>query len=115
MLNKLEALIQRRANTSDRRSSPGECRINRAADGAVVDVAVRECGLPEFPAILSQLIQLEQLDLSGNRLTALPDDIGELRRLTSLLLDDNQLAGLPESLGGLAWLRWRARDGSALT
>jgi len=125
MLNKLEALIQSRASTSDRRSSshetndpnasPGECLVNHAADGTVVDVVVRECGLPGFPAILSQLPDLEQLDLSGNRLTALPDDIGDLPRLTRLVLDDNQLAALPESLGALTSLRWLALDGNALT
>src|SRR6266508_1920391 len=86
-----------------------------AADDAVLEMTVRERGLSEFLAILSQLPQLEQLDLSGNRLTVLPDDIGNLSRLTCLMLDDNQLAALPESLGALTSLRWLALDGNALT
>ena len=90
-------------------------REPNAADDAVLEMIARERGLSEFPAILGQLPQLEQLDLSGNRLTALPDDIGNLSRLTRLMLDDNQLAALPESLGRLTSLRWLALDGNALT
>src|SRR4051812_36637653 len=71
---------------SDRDLALSCCHV---ADWAVVEVAMSASDLPEFLAILGQLPQLEQLDLAGYRLTALPDDIGDLPRLTRLILDDN--------------------------
>ena len=45
------------------------------ADDAIGELTIRDRDLLDFPALLSQLPQLERLDLSGNRLTALPDTI----------------------------------------
>lgn len=62
---------------------------------------VRLTGLTEFPKELYSLADtLEVLDLSGNALTALPDDLGRLHKLRILFCSGNQFLRLPPSLGG---------------
>ena len=57
-------------------------------------------GLTEFPAALYQLAEtLEILDLSGNRLSTLPDDLTRFARLRIADLTDSRdpvlVAGIP--------------------
>lgn len=56
--------------------------------------------LTEFPAEIFELADtLEILDLSGNQLSALPDDLDRLHRLRILFCSENQFTELPEVLG----------------
>lgn len=48
---------------------------------------------------------LTKLDLSSNKLTALPDSIGKLADLTKLHVNSNPLQDVPASLGMLQNLR----------
>ncbi len=58
------------------------------------------CGLQEFPREIFDLADtLEILDLSGNALTALPDDLPRLHKLRILFCSDNPFTHLPEVLG----------------
>lgn len=58
------------------------------------------CGLTEFPSEIFDLADtLEILDLSGNALSSLPDDLPRLTRLRILFCSDNQFTELPEILG----------------
>lgn len=58
------------------------------------------CGLTEFPREIFQLADtLEVLDLSGNRLSALPDALPRLQRLRILFCSDNDFTELPAVLG----------------
>ncbi|MXS20363.1 leucine-rich repeat-containing protein kinase family protein [Pseudomonas oryzihabitans] len=58
--------------------------------------------LTEFPEELYSLADsLEILDLSGNRLTRLPADLGRLHRLRILFCSGNPFTELPEVLGTL--------------
>lgn len=58
------------------------------------------CGLSEFPAEIFDLADsLEILDLSGNCLSSLPDDLPRLRKLRIVFCSDNQFTELPEVLG----------------
>ncbi|MDM0042467.1 leucine-rich repeat-containing protein kinase family protein [Variovorax sp. J22G21] len=58
------------------------------------------CGLTEFPHEIFDLSDsLEVLNLSGNALDRLPDDIARLHRLRVLFCSDNQFTALPASLG----------------
>jgi hypothetical protein len=58
------------------------------------------CGLTAFPREIFDLADsLEILDLSGNQLTALPDDLPRLHKLRVIFCSDNPFTELPEVLG----------------
>jgi hypothetical protein len=58
------------------------------------------CGLTEFPVEIFDLADsLEILNLSGNALSALPDDFGRLHKLRIVFCSDNQFVELPAVLG----------------
>jgi len=57
-------------------------------------------GLTEFPREIFELADsLEILDLSGNALSALPDDLPRLARLRVIFCSDNRFTELPAVLG----------------
>ena len=57
-------------------------------------------GLTEFPREIFDLADsLEILNLSGNRLSTLPDDLPRLHKLRIIFCSDNQFAELPAVLG----------------
>ena len=61
------------------------------------------CGLAEFPREIFALADtLEILDLSGNVLSALPDDLPRLHKLRILFCSDNLFTELPAVLGQCA-------------
>jgi hypothetical protein len=61
---------------------------------------VLRCGLTEFPREIFELADtLEELDLSGNALSALPEDLGRLQRLRVLFCSNNRFTELPAALG----------------
>ena len=63
------------------------------------------CGLTEFPPQIFELANtLEVLNLSGNALSSLPDDLHRLTRLRVLFCSDNQFSELPACLGQCAAL-----------
>jgi len=58
------------------------------------------CSLMEFPDEIFGLAEtLEVLDLSGNALTHLPDDMGRLTKLEALFCSGNRFERLPPPLG----------------
>lgn len=58
------------------------------------------CGLTEFPqAIFTLADSLEVLNLSGNALTRLPDDLHRLHKLKVLFCSDNPFTELPACIG----------------
>jgi hypothetical protein len=63
------------------------------------------CGLEEFPPEIFELADsLEILNLSGNSLTALPDDLSRLGKLRVLFCSDNRFSELPEVLSSCTQL-----------
>jgi hypothetical protein len=61
------------------------------------------CGLREFPREIFELADsLEILDLSGNQLSTLPDDLPRLHKLRVIFCSDNPFTELPEVLGQCA-------------
>ena len=63
------------------------------------------CGLDEFPTEIFTLADsLEVLNLSGNRLSALPEDLPRLHKLRVLFCSENQFQEVPEVLGQCAQL-----------
>ncbi|KIQ16008.1 protein kinase [Variovorax paradoxus] len=74
-----------------------ELRAGRLAGATRLDLS---CGLTEFPREIFDLADsLETLNLSGNALDALPDDLGRLHKLRELFCSDNRFTKLPESIG----------------
>ncbi len=64
-----------------------------------------KCGLREFPREIFALADtLEILDLSGNQLSSLPDDLPRLHKLRILFCSDNRFTELPAVLGQCAQL-----------
>ncbi|WP_028104467.1 leucine-rich repeat-containing protein kinase family protein [Pseudoduganella violaceinigra] len=58
------------------------------------------CGLTEFPREIFELADtLEILELSGNALDSLPDDLPRLHKLRIIFCSDNPFTELPEVLG----------------
>ncbi|MDD4979069.1 MAG: leucine-rich repeat-containing protein kinase family protein [Gallionella sp.] len=58
------------------------------------------CGLTEFPEEIFQLADtLEILNLSGNALSSLPNDLPRLHKLRVIFCSDNQFTEVPEVLG----------------
>ena len=59
-----------------------------------------QCGLEQFPQEIFDLADsLEILNLTGNRLSELPDDLDRLYKLRVLFCSDNRFTRLPESVG----------------
>ena len=58
------------------------------------------CGLSDFPSEIFDLADsLEVLNLSGNALSGLPDDLQRLQKLRVIFCSDNNFTELPEVLG----------------
>ena len=75
-----------------------DLRAGRLAGATHLDL--RHCGLDEFPREVFTLADtLTMLDLSGNRLRTLPDDLPRLRELRTLFCSGNLFETLPASLG----------------
>ncbi len=79
--------------------------LRRGALAGARELRLAGCGLTEFPPeILGLADTLELLDLSGNALAALPDDLGRLRHLRVLFCSGNRFERLPPALGDCAAL-----------
>jgi hypothetical protein len=77
----------------------------RAGELAGVQRLKLACGLTAFPREIFDLADsLEILDLSGNALSALPDDLSRLGKLRILFCSNNQFTELPAALGACAAL-----------
>ncbi|MFD1873795.1 leucine-rich repeat-containing protein kinase family protein [Hymenobacter bucti] len=74
-----------------------QLRAGQLAGATRLDLSA---GLTEFPREIFDLADsLEILNLSGNALSALPDDLPRLRKLRVLFCSDNQFTAVPEVLG----------------
>ena len=74
-----------------------QLRAGQLAGATRLDLAA---GLTEFPPEIFDLADtLEVLNLSGNRLAALPADLGRLHRLRVLFCSDNLFTEMPAVLG----------------
>ena len=77
--------------------------------------AVNDGTINEILDGLTVLPNLQRLDLSNNRLTALPESLGNLSNLKYLFLRHNALTALPSSLGNLSELQYLHLNDNALT
>lgn len=75
--------------------------IQAAQEAGATTLSLAGARLTEFPTALWNLTTLEQLDLSDNALSVLPDAIGQLTRLKTLDLGHNRLTQIPASFATL--------------
>ena len=74
-----------------------QLRAGQLAGSTRLDLA---CGLSDFPREIFDLADsLEILNLSGNALSQLPDDLHRLTRLRVLFCSDNLFTELPACVG----------------
>lgn len=72
----------------------------RAGELAGIKRLDLSCGLTEFPREIFDLADsLEILNLSGNTLSSLPDDLPRLHKLRVIFCSDNRFTRVPEVLG----------------
>ena len=91
-------------NLSHNKLSDGQLTLlaNHLPNLEIVDISLNR--LTAVPDSIGQLTQLTSLDLSDNRLATVPDSIGLLTQLTSLDLSGNRLTTVPDSIGQLTQL-----------
>lgn len=77
-------------------------------------VSLINSGIHEVPNWVWQRQNLHVLDLTGNKLKRLPDQIAELALLRELILDDNELEKLPASISNLQMLQRLFASGNRL-
>lgn len=92
------ASVRKTRRFSDMTSDPlAQLRYGQLTGARRLDLS---CGLEEFPREIFDLADtLEVLNLTGNRLATLPDDLGRLHKLRILFCSENQFEHLPESVG----------------
>ncbi|KAI6191425.1 Protein lap1 [Aphelenchoides bicaudatus] len=81
----------------------------------LVELYLDENSLETLPDSILNCKALEQLDISSNRLSDLPDQFGELDRITDLTLSHNCLDSLPNSIGRLKRMTILKADDNNLT
>ncbi|KAK3123173.1 hypothetical protein QOZ80_8AG0625400 [Eleusine coracana subsp. coracana] len=119
-LSKFFSKLGRAAPPPSSNTGQGPCSwsgVSCDGEGRVVSFSAAGMGLagPIPEDTVGKLARLERLDLSGNRLTALPDDLWELgAALRELNLSGNAIAGpLPNNVGNFARLRSLDVSGNA--
>lgn len=93
----------------EQRPEAGNRIIEFLKDTEKNELVLAGLGLRSLPPIFDSLpfiLRLNRLDLSDNRLTAVPKQIGRLRNLRALALNYNQLILLPEEICQLENLQY---------
>ena len=87
-------------------NSPLTSIIESAIRDALDTLDLHGLRLTELPPLPSELLSLRRLDLSGNRLQAVPDQVFRLTQLEELNLANNGIAQLDPKIGTLHALRF---------
>ncbi|RMU56652.1 hypothetical protein ALP29_04744, partial [Pseudomonas syringae pv. avii] len=97
-----ERLLRPLPSTAPCMNTLAQLKAGQLAGATRLDLA---CGLTEFPREIFELADsLEILNLTGNALSSLPDDLHRLTHLRVLFCSDNAFTELPQCLGQCAKL-----------
>jgi len=80
-------------------------RIEQAWQERAIELDISGLKLTELPEAIASLTQLQRLNLKNNQLTELPEAIASLTQLQWLILSDNQLTELPDAIASLTQLQ----------
>lgn len=89
--------------------------IAQAAAEKWTELDLSDQKITALPSEIGQLLSLTKLDLSVNYLTSIPAEIGQLTNLAQLNLRDNQLVAIPPQIGQLTNLTWLSLRMNELT
>jgi internalin A len=98
----------------DRATEEALRRIEEARKSSASTLDLSGLKLSMLPEAIAQLAQLQELYLSGNHLSTLPEAIGQLFQLQGLYLPGNQQSTLPEAIGQLSQLQELYLSGNQL-
>jgi internalin A len=87
--------------------------VARRAGSKLLDL--NDLALTAIPDSIAQLVNLQQLYLSGNQITAIPDSIAHLVNLQELYLGGNQITAIPDSIAQLVNLQQLHLGGNQIT
>jgi len=90
-------------------------RIKNVLTTGKTSLFLSNLNLSRFPPLNSLKGQLTFLDLSGNKLTELPQEIDSYKLLTTLYLSNNKLTKLPSTIGNCELLTTLFLDNNMLT
>ena len=83
-------------------NQPGQTNINPETRQVSSKLDLSSQGLTKVPEYIFNATNLEELNLSGNKLTgALPAEIRNLQNLKALNVSGNQMTGVPAEVGQL--------------
>lgn len=87
------------------------CKSQDGVQPPFFKIAEKPKMITEIPLWISELVNLEELDLSLNQIRFVPKEIGELKKLKRLFLRGNEITFIGESLQPLEnletlWLNW---------
>ncbi|KAM6964169.1 leucine-rich repeat-containing protein 20 isoform 1-T2 [Tautogolabrus adspersus] len=88
------------------RSVAGNIRVITLADNEMKSVSSK---------VFSTFTELRELDLQGNVLTKLPDNVGEMEHLTSINLANNSFSVFPDKLTEIATLERINLEGNSIS
>jgi len=67
----------------------------------ITKIKLNNYDLEEFPMIIFNLTNLQELDLYNNQITEIPDSITSLTNLQELSLYNNKITEIPDSIASL--------------
>ncbi|MFL5764178.1 MAG: hypothetical protein ACJ77K_09570 [Bacteroidia bacterium] len=79
--------------------------LNKTSNLRTLQIQSYGIDLPAFFNVISSS-SVKRLDLSRNKLTGLPKEIGLLQNLDTLLLSDNRIAAISDGIGDLRKLKY---------
>ncbi len=89
--------------------------LGKSYDTDIENLNISYNQLTTLPETIGNFVNLKELNLGCNQLTILPESIGNLVNLKELNLSYNQLTILPESIGRLVNLRYLNLHNNLLT